>query len=80
MDDAVWTPTTFSKNRERLLTGDIAAAFFDAIRRQARVAGLLSDEQFTVDGTLLEAWAGQKASSDVTRRPIRRLMIRAIPA
>lgn len=61
MDDAVWTATTFSKNRERLLTGDIAAAFFDAIRRQARVAGLLSDEHFTVDGTLLEAWAGQKS-------------------
>jgi transposase len=61
MDDAVWTATTFSKNRERLLTGDIAAAFFDAIRRQARGAGLLSDEHFTVDGTLLEAWAGQKS-------------------
>jgi IS5 family transposase len=61
MDDAVWTATTFSKNRERLLTGEIAAAFFDAIRRQARGAGLLSDEHFTVDGTLLEAWAGQKS-------------------
>jgi transposase len=61
MDDTVWTPTTFSKNRERLLTGDIAAAFFDAVRRQARDARLLSDEHFTVDGTLLEAWAGQKS-------------------
>jgi transposase len=61
LDDAVWTPTTFSKNRERLLTGDIAAAFFDAVRRQAREARLLSDEHFTVDGTLLEAWAGHKS-------------------
>jgi transposase len=61
MDDAVWTPTTFSKNRERLLAGDIAAAFFDAVLQQARTARLLSDEHFTVDGSLLEAWAGQKS-------------------
>ena len=61
MDDPVWTPTTFTKNRERLLDGDIAAAFFDAVRQQARAARLLSDEHFTVDGTLLEAWAGQKS-------------------
>jgi IS5 family transposase len=73
MDDAVWTPTTFSKNRERLLTGNMAAAFFDAIRRQARAAGLLSDEHFTVDGTLLEAWAGQKSFKrrDTPRNPPR---------
>jgi transposase len=61
MDDPVWTPTTFSKNRDRLLDGDIAAAFFDAVRTQARTARLLSDEHFTVDGSLLEAWAGQKS-------------------
>jgi len=61
MDDPVWTPTTFSKNRDRLLDGDIAAAFFDAVRTQARAARLLSDEHFTVDGSLLEAWAGQKS-------------------
>jgi transposase len=61
MDDAVWTPTTFTKNRERLLSGDIAAAFFTAILAQARGAGLLSDEHFTVDGTLLQAWASQKS-------------------
>ena len=61
MDDPVWTPTTFSKNRDRLLDGDIAAAFFDAVREQARAARLLSDEHFTVDGSLLEAWAGQKS-------------------
>jgi transposase len=61
MDDAVWAPTTFTKNRDRLLDGDIAAAFFDAILIHADSAQLLSDEHFTVDGTLLEAWASQKS-------------------
>jgi len=61
MDDEIWSPTTFSKNRDRLLQGDIAAAFFDAVVDQARQAGLLSDEHFTVDGTLLEAWASLKS-------------------
>jgi transposase len=61
MDDPIWSPTTFSKNRDRLLQSDIAAAFFDAVVGQARDAGLLSDEHFTVDGTLLEAWAGLKS-------------------
>lgn len=61
MDDEIWSPTTFSKNRDRLLQGDIAAAFFDAVVAQARQGGLLSDEHFTVDGTLLEAWASLKS-------------------
>jgi transposase len=61
MDDPIWSPTTFSKNRDRLLASDIAAAFFDAVIAQARAAGVLSDEHFTVDGTLLEAWAGLKS-------------------
>ncbi len=61
MDDAVWTATTFTKNRERLLSGDVATAFFGAVRDQARAAGLLSDEHFTVDGTLLQAWASHKS-------------------
>ncbi len=61
MDDAVWSPTTFTKNRDRLLSGDIAAAFFEAVLCHADTAGLLSDEHFTVDGTLLEAWASQKS-------------------
>jgi transposase len=61
MDDEIWSPTTFSKNRDRLLEGDVAAAFFDAVVGQARQAGLLSDEHFTVDGTLLEAWASLKS-------------------
>jgi len=61
MDAPVWSPSTFSKNRDRLLEGDIAAAFFDAVRGQAAAAGLLSDEHFTVDGTQLEAWASLKS-------------------
>jgi transposase len=61
MDDPVWSPTTFSKNRDRLLDGDIASAFFEAVRLHADSERLLSDEHFTVDGTLLEAWASQKS-------------------
>jgi transposase len=61
MDDPIWSPTTFSKNRDRLLRSDIAAAFFDAVLDQARTAKLLSDEHFTVDGTLLESWASLKS-------------------
>ena len=61
LDEPIWSPTVFSKNRDRLLTGDIASAFFDAVLRQAREAALLSDEHFTVDGTLLEAWASLKS-------------------
>lgn len=61
MDDAVWSPTTFTKNRDRLLDGDIAAAFFDAIVIHADRERLLSSEHFTVDGTLLEAWASHKS-------------------
>jgi transposase len=61
LDDPVWDATVFSKNRKRLLEGDVAEAFFQAVVVQAREAGLLSDEHFTVDGTLIEAWAGQKS-------------------
>jgi transposase len=61
MDDAIWDVTVFTKNRQRLLEGDIAEAFFAAVLKQARQRNLLSDEHFTVDGTLLEAWAGQKS-------------------
>jgi len=61
MDDSVWDVTVFTKNRERLLDGDIAVAFFQAVLRQARERHLLSDEHFTVDGTLLEAWASLKS-------------------
>lgn len=61
MDAPVWNHSTFSKNRDRLLEADIARAFFAAIVRQAGDAGMLSNEHFTVDGTLLEAWASQKS-------------------
>jgi IS5 family transposase len=59
MDDEVWTPTVFTKNRDRLLSGDVAAAFFAAVLEQARAGRLLSDDHFTVDGTLFQAWASQ---------------------
>jgi transposase len=61
LDDAVWDATTFTKNRDRLLTGDIATAFLREVLVIARDAGLLSTEHFTVDGTLLEAAASQKS-------------------
>src|ERR1035438_4119716 len=61
MDDGIWDVTVFTKNRERLLDGDIAEAFFQAVLRQSGELGLLSDEHFTVDGTLLEAWASAKS-------------------
>ena len=61
MDDSIWDVTVFTKNRERLLDGDIAEAFFQAVLKQARERNLLSDEHFTVDGTLLEAWARLKS-------------------
>jgi transposase len=61
LDDAVWDATTFTKNRDRLLDGDIATAFFAEVLAAIRADGLLSDEHFTVDGTLLEAWASHKS-------------------
>jgi transposase len=61
LDEEIWSPTVFSKNRDRLLRADVASAFFDAVLDQARGAELLSDEHFTVDGTMLEAWASLKS-------------------
>jgi transposase len=61
MDEAVWVPTVFTKNRDRLLEGDVAEKFFQLVLTQARVADLLSDEHFSVDGTLIEAWASHKS-------------------
>jgi len=69
LDDAVWSPTTFTKNRDRLLDGDVAAAFFDAVLFHADAERLLSDEHFTVDGTLLEAWASQKSFRPKNEKP-----------
>jgi transposase len=60
-NEAVWHATVFTKNRDRLLEGAVAEEFFSLIVEQARAKKLLSDEHFTVDGTLIEAWAGQKS-------------------
>ena len=61
MDDAMWDVTVFTKNRERLLKGDIARVFLRKVVEQARAQDLLSEAHFTVDGTLIEASAGQKS-------------------
>src|SRR3984893_13982074 len=61
IDDAVWDHSTFSKNRDRLLDGEIAARFLTAVLAQPRIKRLLSNEHFSVDGTLIEAWASLKS-------------------
>jgi transposase len=60
-DEPVWDVTVYTKNRERLLQADVAGEFFAQVLAQARSADLLSAEHFSVDGTLIEAWAGQKS-------------------
>jgi len=60
-DDEVWDATTFTKNRDRLLEADVAKQFLAQVVAQAGAKGLTSDEHFTVDGTLLEAWASVKS-------------------
>jgi transposase len=71
MDEPVWVPTVFSKNRDRLMEGDIAQKFFSQVLEQATAGGLVSDEHFSVDGTLIEAWASQKSfqRKDQTEEP-----------
>jgi IS5 family transposase len=59
MDDGVWNHAVFSKNRDRLLTSDVAQRFFAEVNKQAK--RFMSDEHFTVDGTLIQAWASQKS-------------------
>ncbi len=61
MTDPVWDHSTFSKNRDRLLDGEIAAKFLTAVLAQPRIKRLLSSEHFSVDGTLIEAWASMKS-------------------
>lgn len=68
LDEAVWDVTVFTKNRERLLQGEIAQAFFDRVLAQAEQRQLLSDEHFSVDGTLIQAWAGQKSFRPTSER------------
>jgi transposase len=60
-DDPVWDPTTFTKNRERLQQGDVFQKFMAKLLHHPQVKPLLSDEHFSVDGTLIEAWASQKS-------------------
>lgn len=60
-DDRVWNPTTFTKNRERLQNGDVFQRFMNRLLKHPKVVPLLSDEHFSVDGTLIEAWASQKS-------------------
>jgi len=59
IDDRVWDVTVYTKNRDRLLNQEVAQSFFEQVKQQA--AGLMSDEHFTVDGTLIEAWASHKS-------------------
>lgn len=61
IDDSVWVATVFTKNRDRLLQGEVAQEFFEAVLAQGREHGLLSSEHFSVDGTLIEAWASQRS-------------------
>lgn len=61
MDAPVWDPTVFTKNRDRLLDGEVATKFLNAVLGQTRVKTLLSDDHFSVDGTLIEAWASLKS-------------------
>src|SRR5262252_2834235 len=61
IEDTVWDATTFTKNRDRLLAGEVAAKFLIAVLSQDKVKRLLSSEHFSVDGTLLEAWASPKS-------------------
>src|SRR6185437_12931075 len=61
IDDAAWDHSSFSKNRDRLLDGDIAAKFLAAVLAQPKVKKLLSTDHFSVDGTLIEAWASMKS-------------------
>lgn len=70
MDDAVWDATTFSKNRARLLSGAVVEALFVQVLAQAAAAQLLSAEHFSVDGTLLEAWASMKSYQEKSEPPV----------
>ncbi len=69
LDEEVWDATTFTKNRDRLLEADVAKEFLAKVVERARVVGLTSDEHFTVDGTLLEAWASLKSFQPKQEKP-----------
>src|SRR5512135_321201 len=69
LGDESFDPTVFTKNRERLMEHEVGRRFFDAVVRQARGAGLMSDDHFTVDGTLIEAWASMKSFRPQGEKP-----------
>src|ERR1022692_1377372 len=69
LDDASWDATTFTKNRDRLVEHEVARQFFEEVVRQAKKAGLVSAEHFTVDGTLIEAWASLKSFRKKGEKP-----------
>jgi transposase len=69
LDDPSWDATTFTKNRDRLVKQEIARQFFEEVVRQAKTAGLVSTEHFTVDGTLIEAWASLKSFRKKGEKP-----------
>lgn len=71
IDDEVWDATVFSKNRDRLIEGEIASGFFAAVGGQLEKTGLLSDEHFTVDGTMLKAWANRRSFQEKADPPQR---------
>lgn len=71
MDDAVWDATVFSKNRERLIEADVSQQLLLAVVEQAGARQLLSEEHFTVDGTLIQAWASRRSFREKTDPPER---------
>ncbi len=71
LDEPVWDVTVFTKNRERLLAGEVAQRFFERVVEQARAAKLLDDEHFTVDGSLIEAWASRSSFAEKKDPPAR---------
>jgi transposase len=71
MDDAIWDVTVFTKNRERLMKGEVSERLLLAVLDQARAAELLSEEHFTVDGTLIQAWANRRSFREKPEPPSR---------
>src|SRR5665213_1309793 len=71
MDDAIWDVTVFTKNRERLMRGEVSERLLLAVLDQARAAQLLSEEHFTVDGTLIQAWASRRSFKEKPDPPTR---------
>ena len=71
MDDGVWDATVYSKNRERMMKADMARLFFQAVVQEAREEGLLSDEHFSVDGTLSISMASNGRTKRTHRRRTR---------